>query len=184
VRVRVREPGEDGVVVTAALTSSGTRCAGWERTSADGRYRYLLGRRWASGPLVLWVLANPSTADAFADDPTLRRCIGFSAAHGYAGLVVVNLWAWRATHPRELRHVADPDGPENDARVAEAVAASAGPVVLGWGRQGEHSRTRTVLGLLVGRPLRCLGVTSAGQPRHPLYVPSATLLRPWADPRC
>ena len=161
-----------------------TRCAGWQRCSPDGRYRYLLGRRWAPGPLVLWVLANPSTADALADDPTLRRCVGFSAAHGYAGLLVVNLWAWRATHPRELQHVTDPVGPENDAWTAEAVAASDGPVVLGWGGQAEPGRTRTVLGLLAARPLRCLGVTSAGQPRHPLYVPSLRQLRPWAGPTC
>lgn len=153
--------------------------SGWARTSGDGRYRYVLGRRWAAGSPLLWVLANPSTADGLADDPTVRRCAGFSRAHGYGGLVLVNLWAWRATHPDELARVEDAVGPENDASIAEALASSSGPVVLGWGVRASRSRTDVVLDLLGGRPASCLGVTRDGHPRHPLYVPGSTRLRPW-----
>lgn len=128
---------------------------------------------------MLWVLANPSTADGRVDDPTVRRCVGFARAAGCGGVLVVNLWGWRATDPRELDRVDDPVGPGNDAAIAEASTTGTGPVVLGWGARAERSRVETVLRLLGERPLRCLGVTRAGHPRHPLYVPGSTRLRAW-----
>ena len=65
--------------------------------SECGLYRYDLWRTWATGPHVTFVMCNPSTADAEIDDPTIRRCIGFAQEWGFAGLVVVNLYAYRAT---------------------------------------------------------------------------------------
>lgn len=147
--------------------------------SADGRYRYVLRRTWARGPRLLWVLANPSSADAATDDPTLRRCVRFARDHGYGGLAVANLWAWRSAHPHELRTVADPVGPDNDGWIATLVRQSRGPVVLGWGVQAAPPRVAAVLALLADRPRLCLGRTRDGHPRHPLYVPAATRLRPW-----
>ena len=41
--------------------------------SDDGVYRYRLGRRWDDRSPVLFVMLNPSTADADIDDPTIRR---------------------------------------------------------------------------------------------------------------
>lgn len=152
---------------------------GWALTSPDGRHRYLLGRRWGPGPLVLWVLGNPSSADGRADDPTVRRCAGFTAAHGGGGLLLVNLCAWRARDPRELARVAEPVGPGNADAVARAAAGTRGPVVLGWGARADPAHVATVLALLGDRPLHCLGTTRAGHPRHPLYVAASTVLRPW-----
>jgi len=72
-----------------------------------GTYRYSLTRRWSPGPLLGWVMLNPSRADALVDDPTIRRCVGFARRWGFAGIVVRNLYALRATDPRELsRHPA------------------------------------------------------------------------------
>ena len=147
--------------------------------STDGRYRYALRRTWARGPQVLWVLANPSSADAASDDPTLRRCVRFARDHGYAGLAVANLWAWRSTDPHELRTVADPVGPDNDGWIATLVRQTRGPVVVGWGVQAAQARVAEVLDLLGSRPRLCLGRTRDGHPRHPLYVPATTELRPW-----
>lgn len=42
--------------------------------SEDGRYRYRLWRQWDRGPVMAWIMLNPSTADAHTDDPTTRRC--------------------------------------------------------------------------------------------------------------
>jgi hypothetical protein len=48
-----------------------------------GTYRYELWRRWAEGPHVLFVMLNPSTADAVTDDATIRKCIGYAKRWGY-----------------------------------------------------------------------------------------------------
>jgi hypothetical protein len=153
---------------------------GAAEVSADGRYRYALHRTWASGrPSMLWVLANPSSADAATDDPTLRRCVRFAHDHGCGGLAVVNLWAWRATRPADLADVPDPVGPDNDRWITTLGRHADGPVVLGWGVQDAPVRVASVLGLLGTRPKHCLGLTRDGHPRHPLYVRAGTRLRPW-----
>lgn len=148
----------------------------------DARYRYVLGRRWGAGPTVLWVLANPSSADGERDDPTVRRCVSFARGHGAGGLLLVNLRAWRDADPGRLADVADPVGPGNDAAIGSALAATSGPVVVAWGVQRDAARVRTVLDLLGERPILCLGVTRDGHPRHPLYVAGTTRLRPWSVP--
>ncbi len=141
--------------------------------SPCGRYRYRLERRWAPGPAVVFVMLNPSTADHQADDPTIRRCLGFARAWGYDALVVVNLFAWRATEPAQLpaeRELAV--GPEADAHLLEA-ARSTDLVVCAWGVHGvRFGRDQEVLGLLRGAGVEpmCVGVSKEGHPRHPLYV--------------
>jgi hypothetical protein len=163
--------GRIGGVPSAATAPSG---------DLDARYRYVLERRWGAGPAVLWVLANPSSADAERDDPTVRRCVSFARRDGAGGLVLVNLRAWRDADPRRLADVPDPVGPGNDAAVLTALAATTGPVVVAWGVQRDAGRVRTVVDLLGDRPTLCLGTTRDGHPRHPLYVPGSTRLRPWA----
>ena len=90
----------------------------------QGEYRYFLARcRPATGLLwpiggkrqgetVCFVTLNPSTADAMADDPTIRRCQRFAWDWGFDRLSVVNLFALRAPDPQELRVHPDPAGPE------------------------------------------------------------------------
>lgn len=118
------------------------------------------------------LMLNPSTADATLDDPTIRRCRGFAKGWGMGGLVVVNLFAFRATSPAALKSSADPVGPENDDAIHDAVVGSRA-VVAAWGVHGRLlGRADQVLGLLreIGREPMCLGVTKDGYPRHPLYV--------------
>jgi len=71
--------------------------------SPCGQYRYVLWRDTGTGEgSVVFIMLNPSTADATTDDPTIRRCLGFARHWGYRTLVVVNLFALRATNPRML----------------------------------------------------------------------------------
>jgi hypothetical protein len=132
--------------------------------SRDRRYRYRLWRRWdRTRPLVAFVMLNPSTADARHDDPTIRRCLGFARRWGYGGIEVVNLFAYRATNPTALRKVRDPVGRGN-ARHIQSALARAALVVLAWGADTQSSRHVSVV------RAHCLGLTRAGQPRHPLYL--------------
>lgn len=149
----------------------------WARFSPCNAYRYLLGRRWApegKGGSVLWVMLNPSTADATADDPTIRRCVGFSKAWGYGALEVVNLFAFRATDPADLRAEPSAIGPENDQHILDALRRPE-LVVAAWGAEGWQAmreRAKQVGGLLMHAPCKVsmLGATKDGSPRHPLYV--------------
>jgi hypothetical protein len=74
---------------------------------ADMVYRYAFGRWWGDqdlGATAVWVLLNPATGDTEQRRrPTLERCITWSREAGHAGLVIVNLFAFRATDPRDLR---------------------------------------------------------------------------------
>lgn len=139
-----------------------------------GCYRYRLTRTWdlAEPPLVFCML-NPSTADASKDDPTIRRCIGFARREGCGGIVVVNLFAWRSTHP-DLLPVSDSqaEGPENREHVI--AAAKGRRVVVAYGAH-HRAHPHIVLPLLetlrwVASGIYCLGTTKSGAPRHPLYV--------------
>ncbi len=143
--------------------------------SPDGVYRYRLLRRWSRGGRVLWVMLNPSTADAQRDDPTIRRCIGFSRAWGFGGMEVVNLYALRATDPAVLRGHPDPVGRDNDAHI-RAGPRSAAMVVAAWGAScTDEARIVRVLAML-GEKVWCLGLTRGGMPRHPLYAPRSVPL--------
>lgn len=149
-----------------------------------GTYRYdlrrqVLGER--TDPLV-WVMLNPSIASATINDPTIRRCMGFTADWGYHEMRVVNLFALRATNPKELRAHADPVGPDNDEAIADA-CRDAGIVVAAWGAElfaVKRAAAVTYMLLALGLDVRCLGTTKSGAPRHPLYVPAAQQLEPFS----
>lgn len=137
-----------------------------------GRYRYRLSRTWdASSPPIVFVMLNPSTADAETDDPTIRRCLGYTRRWGYGCLIVVNLYAYRTTRPGELWRVDDPVGNENDDHIRAAfdlASASTGLVVAAWGAHAATSRAVQVSGSAPS--LTALALTKQGQPRHPLYI--------------
>ncbi|WOD41739.1 DUF1643 domain-containing protein [Nodosilinea sp. E11] len=156
-----------------------------ERTATvdpTGRYRYCLERRWSHASTLAIIMLNPSWADSALDDPTLRRCLGFAQGWGSGAIAVVNLFAYRSCHPAVLSQVDDPIGPENDRVLAE-VADRADSILLAWGNGGRWlGRDRTVLSLLTPHQAKCycLGRNLTGQPRHPLYAPSATPLQHWS----
>lgn len=157
--------------------------------SACGSYRWQLRRRWEpSRPELLFIGLNPSRADGRRDDPTLRRLLGFARRWGHGSLTVVNLFARISPNPAALGRCADPIGPANDDWIRRALAeALTGPAPaslwLGWGNGGRWmGRDRQVLELLAAagasQSLLVLGHTASGQPRHPLYAPAASVLRP------
>lgn len=142
-------------------------------------HRYALTRTWGEAAPAVFVMLNPSTADALVLDPTVRRCISFAKREGCGGLTVLNLFAFRSTDPRGLKICPDPVGPSND-RFIRDFTADASLVVAAWGVHGHlHGRAQVVTELLADVDLRCLGVTKDGSPKHPLYVSGNAPLVRW-----
>jgi|SRR5580700_613930 hypothetical protein len=142
-----------------------------------GLFRYTLERKWALGGgrgTVLWVMLNPSTADAEIDDPTIGRCIGYAKSWGYDGIMVGNLFAYRATKPADLWDAGeniDIIGSENDGHLRR-MAAAASIVVAAWGGVKCAPQVYHVTKLLTKyADVHCLGATKDGGPLHPLYKP-------------
>lgn len=159
--------------------------------SDDGRYRYSLTRSWEPDlPHDLWVMCNASTADHTVDDPTITRCRGFSQRFGSGGFSVVNAYGYRASRPAALwsaaRHGIDIVGPRNDYWIRIRLLYRPVRIIAAWGIHPKPDRVRQLVFLLrefgVGRELMCLGLTKAGQPRHPLMLRADAELRPFTVP--
>lgn len=135
-------------------------------------YRYNLFRiadNNRPAKIVTFIGLNPSTADAFHDDPTIRRCLGFMTAWGYNSLCMVNLFAYRATVPTDMKQSTDPIGPDNDKTILSCIEQS-DLVVAAWGNHGSFlDRDEQVLSM-INKPIYCLGRNASGTPKHPLYI--------------
>ncbi len=137
-------------------------------------YRYTLERRWAEGLLCLFLMLNPSTATESENDPTNTRTIKFAQRWGFGAVFALNLFAFRATNPKDMKAAADPIGPDND-RILLSLCSKADAIICAWGTHGRHrDRDLDVVQLLSrrtkGPPLQCLGYSKAGDPLHPLYL--------------
>lgn len=180
--------------------------------SDDGVYRYRLDRTWDPRlGRVLWVMLNPSTADATEDDPTIRKCKGFANRWGYGAITVVNLFAFRATDPQNLCKAAwpisEPDHrngrtvrplvERNDYEIVRA-ARECDLRVMAWGANRHPcypDRDRAVAAIIRDTPwigpggpqlvdeLHCLGTTADGHPRHPGRLAYETVLAEWEPTR-
>jgi len=145
--------------------------------SVDGKYRWYLERRWAGAdfrsPYVLWCMLNPSTADAFVDDATIRRCVGFTDDWGFGRLVVVNLYAYRATNPRDLEGLNADElvGSENEQHIRYwATSPACRMLMCGWG--GNRFKCLPLPKVISDGSRYALRLTQSGEPSHPLYLPA------------
>lgn len=149
------------------------------------QHRYLLSRRWAYGKALYFVMLNPSTADASQDDPTIRRCVGFARTLGFGAIMVSNLYSFRATDPKDLkRHGYPTGGDENDSflKAAGILATHGETVVAAWGAHARADRVEECMQWEGWDRFQCLGLTSKGQPRHPLMLAGSTPLQPLVQP--
>ncbi len=137
-------------------------------------------------PQVTFVMLNPSTADEVTDDPTIRRCKKFALDWSCQKLVVVNLFAWRATHPNQLRDCPMNEQVGEGAAWGRAFSNTDGFIVAAWGalapewlKELAQPRVETVVAAIGDSTIWCLGTTKSGSPRHPLYVKGDTELIEW-----
>lgn len=180
-REAVPQPSPGSPTALVQRTQHVFNFTGSATISECGRYRYALERRItdAVGPNaglnLTWLMLNPSTADADLDDPTIRKVMGFTRRAGYGVALVVNLFAWRATKPRDcLANLADAEGDMNCAAIMQAAEISEA-VVCAWGAQPwAREQAKRVLEWLDEHPreapikLLCLGTSKDGSPLHPL----------------
>ena len=151
-------------------------------------YRYRLWRIWdKEKPFVLFICLNPSTANEYVDDPTIRRCVGFAKRWDYGGAVMMNLFAFCATDPVQLYKADKPIvGEVNNEQIFEQ-CEKAGIIVTAWGNGGNYLckttaiRANTLLGCLLNvetfkDKIFHLALNKTGQPKHPLYMNKNTKL--------
>lgn len=161
--------------------------------SEDGKYRYSLTRIWdESKPIVMWVMLNPSKANADFDDPTIRKCVGFASSWGYGGIAVFNLFSYVSPFLEDLltveylikdfqKYYSEFDRLHDMSEI----------MVLAWGndnlirrlaktrnmilkpRQGGRvaNHTEMMLNLPKYKKARYLALSKYGVPKHPLYLP-------------
>jgi hypothetical protein len=129
-------------------------------------YRYQLWRKWDDAkPLVLFIMLNPSTANAEVDDPTIRRCMGYAKDWGFGGLYVGNLYAYRTAYPKELKAAGYPIGPDNDKHLKD-MQSKCDQVICAWGNgQGIPQRIQDSF-----PQLHYIELAKDGTPKHPLYL--------------
>jgi hypothetical protein len=163
---------------------------GWALFSNDMTMRYRLARclnpqvvpqmhHYNDAPFgddlgrVVFLMLNPSTADAFKPDPTVTECRKRAIALGADVLEVVNLFALRSPYPEDLRKAAPGargDDHVNDAAIITA-CCGARMIIAAWGNGGDlDDRAARVVHLLSLANIRMhhLGRTSSGAPKHPL----------------
>ncbi len=146
--------------------------------SSGQTYRYVLRRIWQPElKAVGMILLNPSTADETRDDRTSKKCIRFAESWGYGSLIIVNLFAVRATYPEDMKAHANPVGPANDQRILSELA-DVDLVVAAWGNHGLHMGRGNAVKALIPN-LHYLRMTKEDQPSHPLYLPKRLTPQPW-----
>jgi hypothetical protein len=154
--------------------------------SPDWEYRYYLSREVSSdGIVIAYFGVNPSLADAEVDDQTVRKWKGFTIRNGGCRMIVGNLFAYRSPDVKSLAKVSDPVGPENWSYLYK-ILSEADILVPCWGNsnkipaylRGQIDKVTDVL-FSSGKPVKVFGLTSNGQPKHPLMLGYDTTLREW-----
>lgn len=160
-------------------------------SQTEGKVRYRLSRVWnITQRKVLWIMLNPSVADAFANDPTIRRVMQLTKAipeydkQTYGGVEVINLYSFRATKPKDLEAAGYPEDAHNDEIIDQQLRSEGvGLVVVAWGAFAPHDRARQVLGMIARinrhKPV-CFGYCKCGCPRHPLMLNSGAQFTQYA----
>lgn len=153
--------------------------------SDDRLYRHWLLRVWNEAlPIYAVIGTNPSKADEMANDPTIRKVLGFGERLGFGGALMLNVGAFRATDPKDWKAARDPFGPGNtiDHLQGHLIKFKPSIVVAAWGKpcmiseRGQH-RAEAIKRNILG--MKCWGRNGDGSPRHPLRLSYSTELEPF-----
>ncbi|NBS11060.1 MAG: DUF1643 domain-containing protein [Gammaproteobacteria bacterium] len=144
-------------------------------------HRLCLTRRWGQGPLMLAVGLNPSRAGATENDPTVRRVMRLLDAQGFAALVMLNLWSLISVTPQAVVKTEGRWTEADWARFHGWFAQSKARLWM-WGALGRGHPDLDAICASDSNAF-CFGITRAGMPKHPLYLPASTPLVRYRDQR-
>lgn len=149
--------------------------------SECGTFRWTLTRRWADGPVVCFVMLNPSTATATIDDPTIRRCMTFAKAWGFGSLLVLNLYPYRATKPKDLKNAMRRIDVTGGTKGQEALrkATEADLVIAAWGSHASQEAKDRFFRITAPKPIWCIDTNGDLTPVHPLYQKGDKMPKPF-----
>ena len=159
--------------------------------SEDRKLRFDLVRDWRDeigtpDKTVLFVMLNPSKAGEEADDPTVRKTVGFARRWGFGRVVLVNLTPIVSTNPCDLPPWRGID--MVNRAVQQRWMAVADLVVAAWGSQPNAICRQIALPELVYLfrqtapvPLYCIGTMRRGDPLHPSRAPYTMSPLLWRD---
>lgn len=150
--------------------------------SEDMRYRYALMRRWdMKKDLIMFIGLNPSRANATFNDPTITRCINFAKAWGYGGLFFGNLFALRSPDPKIVKNNLENAIGEENCHWLHCMARESKVIVLCWGSWPFIERAKSDIQWIIDEnyeKIRAFGLNKDGNPKHPLYLSSKSLIYP------
>ena len=167
--------------------------------SESRSYRWILKRELLSGKkTVVFIGLNPSKANSVKNDSTIIRIINFCSRWNYKNIYVINLFGLISKSPFQLLKSIDPVGKNNDLITLKVLDFWRENINcdlwLGWGDKGQlYRRDQKVLELIKNhsnlkskennssKRLLSLGLTKKGNPRHPLYMPNESFLKPFDE---
>ena len=160
-------------------------------------YRWILKRELLSGEkTVVFIGLNPSKANSLNSDRTLVRIINFCSRWHYKNIYIINLFGLISKSPIQLSKSNDPIGENNYLITLKLLKFwRENPncdLWLGWGDKGQlNGRDRKVINLIksfsnfnsnennYSERVLSLGLSKKGSPRHPLYMPNESFIKPF-----
>ena len=160
-------------------------------------YRWILKRELLTGKKkVVFFGLNPSIANSVSNDRTLLRLISFCKKWDYRNIYIINLFGLISKSPNQLKRCTDPLGKNNDLVTILLLEFWCKNIDcdlwLGWGDKGGlNNRDVSVLNFIrnlsdlnltetnPSKRILSLGLTQKGNPRHPLYMPNNSQLKPF-----
>jgi hypothetical protein len=119
--------------------------------------------------MVMFIGLNPSTANEFSDDPTIRRVKAIAKNLGYGGVYMMNCFAYISTDPKSLK--INPMSKEWNDNMLTVIASKCADVIFAWGNFEVVKSTGRDLELIEMFPnAKALHINKNGSPKHPLYV--------------
>ena len=138
------------------------------------KYRYGLKIVWdKSKPIMVYCCLNPSTATEMQNDPTIERLERRARQKDFGGMWMLNIFAYRATEPKDMKSQENPVGTLNDDYISYVVSETgAKKIHCGWGNHGLHlDRQKQITELFnqLGVSGLAIKINKNGTPAHPLY---------------